>query len=87
MGRNENCPYGFSYLHPMPHPTTDRLLGSFIGLALGDALGTTLEFVPRPAEESQTCITATARFLSVDPLTAAFPHRTPYSFADNTPIY
>jgi ADP-ribosylglycohydrolase len=43
-------------------PVTDRALGSLLGLAIGDALGTTLEFTARDAQPPVTDMVGGGRF-------------------------
>ncbi len=40
----------------------DQLKGAFLGLAIGDALGTTLEFAPRNAQNTHTEMTGGGPF-------------------------
>ena len=41
-------------MHPLPHEVQDRAQGTLLGLAVGDAVGTTVEFSPRGTFEPLT---------------------------------
>ena len=48
--------------HPWPNAAMDRAIGAFVGLAVGDALGTTLEFERRDAHARHTEMTGGGPF-------------------------